>query len=176
LNAAALLNLWMLSPTPMVVNDAFRLLLHTAHTQMPCTTSPVTYSKVSLTDGSSYGCTNKAQYDSNSVQSLQCRQTIKNSDCWLDCCYLKGASCCPVNLLPADVWQADDTWPQAPWDIACPTSTDEPAVQLKRHPTHQQCKTISTLQQPAPEAKKHIHANSQAQQESGEAYRTLPAH
>ncbi len=82
-------------------------------------------------------------------KACSAEHTIKNSDCWLDCCYLNGASCCPVNLLPADTWQADDTWPRAPWDKACPTSTDEPAVQLKRHLIHQQCTTISTLQQPA---------------------------
>ncbi len=64
--------LWMLSPTPTVVNAPFRLLLHTAHTQMPCTTT-VTYSKVSLRDATSYGCTNKTQYDTNSMQSMQCR-------------------------------------------------------------------------------------------------------
>jgi len=58
LYAAAFLVLWMLSPTPTVVNAPFRLLLHTAHTQMPCTTT-VTYSKVSLRDATSYGCTNK---------------------------------------------------------------------------------------------------------------------
>ncbi len=29
-----------------------------------------------------------------------------------------------MKLLPADKWQADDTRPQAPWDIASPTSND----------------------------------------------------
>ena len=71
------------------------------------------------------------------MQSMQCRHTSKDSDCWLDCCYLTGASCCSVDVLPADIWQADDTCSQAPWDIACPTSTDEPA--LKGHLIHQQC-------------------------------------
>ncbi len=129
LYAAAFLVLWMLSPTPTVVNDLSRLLLHTAHTQKPYTTSTATYSKVGLRDATSYGCTNKTQYDTKSVQSMQCRHTIKNPDCWPDCCYLTGASCCYLILLPADIWQAGDTRPQAPWDIDSSTSIDEPAVE-----------------------------------------------
>ncbi len=93
-----------------------------------------------------------------------------------DCCYLTGAPCCFVKLLPADNWPADDTRPQAPWDIASSTSNGEPTVQLKIHLTHQQCTTISVLQQPAPEAKAHIHANRQAQQQSGGVQHTLLAH
>jgi len=122
--AAALLVLWMLSPIPTVVNDLSRLLLQTAHTQMPLSTSTVTYSKVSPRGATRYGCTNKTQNETWTVQSMQCRPTIENSDCWFDCCYLTGAPCCFVKLLPAHKWQADDTRPQAPWDIASPTSND----------------------------------------------------
>ncbi len=169
LYAAAFLVLWMLSPTPTVVNDLSRLLLQTAHTQTPCTTSTATYSKVGLRDATRYGCISMIQYDTNFVQ-------IKDPDCWLDCCYLTGATCCSLILMPADIWQADDTRSQAPWDIASSTSTAEPAVQLKRHLIHRQCTTISALQQLAPEAKAHLHANRQASEQSEEAHHTLPAH
>jgi len=100
--AAALLVLWMLSPTPTVVNDLSRLLLHTAHTQMPCTTSTITYSKFSPRGATSYGYTNKTQYETRTVQRMQCRPAIENSDCWFDCCYLTDAPCCFVKLPPAD--------------------------------------------------------------------------
>jgi len=102
--------------------------------------------KVSPRGATSYGYTNKTQYETRTVQSMQCRPTIENSDCWFDCCYLTDAPCCFVKLLPADKWQADDTRPQAPWDIASPTSNGGTAVQLKLHLTHQQYTAISVLQ------------------------------
>jgi len=176
LYAAALLVLWMLSPIPTVVNDLPRLLLHTAHTQMLYTTTTTTYSRVGLRDGARYGCSNKTQNDTNFVPSMQCRHTIQNPDCWPDCCYLTGASCCSVTLLLADIWQADATRPQAPWNIASSTSIDEPPVQLKRHLSHQHCTTISALQQLAPEAKAHLHADRQASEHNEDAHHTLPAH
>ncbi len=175
LYAAALLVLWMLSPIPTVVTDLSRLLLHTAHTQTLYSTSTTTYSRVGLRDGSRYGCSNKTGNNTNSVQSMQCRHTIKNPDCWPDCCYLTGASC-SVTLLLADIWQADAARPQAPWDIASSTNTDEPNVQLKRHLIHQLWATIGALQQLAPEAKAHMHADRQAQDQVEEAHRTIPAH
>ena len=110
LYAAALNVLWMLSPTPTVVNDLSRLLLHTAHTEMPCARSMVTLSKISPRDATSYGYTHKTQYNTMSVQRMQGRHTIKHSDCWRDCCYLTSASCYSVNLLPADMCHAVDTW------------------------------------------------------------------
>ena len=67
--------LWMLSPTRTIVNAPFRLLLHTAHIQVPCTASTVTY----------------------------------------DCQYKRRCQ----------------------------------LLQLQHHLIHQQCRTISTLQQPA---------------------------
>ncbi len=95
------------------------------------------------------------------TQACRCRHTIKTPDCWPDCCYFKltSASCCSVILLLADIWQADDTQSQAPWDIASSTSTAEPAVQLKCYLVYQQCTTISAPQQLAPEAKAQLHAN-----------------
>jgi len=47
--AAALLVLWTLSPTPTVFPDC-------SYTQMPCTTSVITYSNVSPRGATSYGC------------------------------------------------------------------------------------------------------------------------
>ncbi len=107
---------------------------------------------------------------------MQAWHTTKNPDCWPDCCYLTSASCCSVTLLLADIWQADDPWSQAPWNIASSTSVDEPAVQLKRHLRHQQCTTINALQQLAPEAKADLHANRQASEHGEDAHHTLPAH
>ncbi len=86
--------------------------------------STVTYSKVSPRGATSYGCTNETQYESRTVQSMQCRPRVENSVCWFDCCYLTDAPSCSVKLLPADKWQADGTWPQAPWDIASSISND----------------------------------------------------
>ena len=103
-------------------------------------------------------------------------RTQTSQYCWPDCCYLTGASCCSVTLLLADIWQADDTWSQAPWDIAGSTNIHEPAVQLKRHLAHQQCTIISALQQLAPEAKAHLHASRQASDHSADAHHTLSAH
>ena len=80
LYAAALLVLWMLSPILTVVNNLSRLLLHTAHTQTLYTASTTTYSRVGLRDGTSYGWSNTTQNDTNFVQSMQCRHTIKNPD------------------------------------------------------------------------------------------------
>ena len=156
--AAAVLVLWMLSPSPKVVNDLSRL-LHTAHTQKPYTASTTTYPKVG--DAPSYDRTNKTQNDTKFVQSMWCRHTIKTPDCLPDCCCYKltGASCCSVVLLLADIWQADDTQSQAPWDIASSTSTAEAAVQLKHYLVYQQCTTIIAPQQLAPEAKANLHAN-----------------
>ncbi len=149
----------MLSPSPKVVNDLSGLLLHTAHTQTPYTTSTTTYPKVG--DAPSYDRTNKTQNATKFVQSMWCRHTIKTPDCLPDCCCYKltGASCCSVVLLLADIWQANDTQSQAPWDIASSTSTAEPAVQLKHYLVYQQCTTIIAPQQLAPEAKAHLHAN-----------------
>ena len=157
--SATVLVLWMLSPSPKVVNDLSGLLLHTAHTQTPYTTSTTTYPKVG--DAPSYDRTNKTQNDTKFVQSMWCRHTIKTPDCLPDCCCYKltGASCCSVVLLLAYIWQANDTQSQAPWDIASSTSTAEPAVQLKHYLVYQQCTTIIAPQQLAPEAKAHLHAN-----------------
>ena len=176
LYAAAFLVLWMLLPIPTVVNDLSSLLLHIAHTQTPYTTSTTTFSRVGLRDGSRYGCGNKTQQNTKFVQSMQCRHTMKTPDCWPDCCYVTGASCCSVTLLLADIWQADDTRSQAPWDTASSTSFDEPAVQLKSRLIHQQCTTTSALHQLAPEAKAHLHASRQASERSENAHHTHPAH
>jgi len=46
--------------------------------------STVTYSKVSTRGATSYGCTNETQHESRTVQSMQCRPAIENSDCWFD--------------------------------------------------------------------------------------------
>ena len=162
LYAAALLVLWMLSPSPTFVNDLSRLLLHTAHIQTPYTTSTTTYPKVG--DAPSYGRTNKTQNDTNFVQSMWCRHTIKTPYCWPDCCYFKltSASCCSVILLLADIWQADDTQSQAPWDIASSTSTAEPAVPVEALPStpavhHYQCATTACTR-----SQGHTHTCKQA--------------
>ena len=139
--------------------------------------STVTCSKVSPPDATSYDCTNKTQYESCTLHSVQLRPASNNGDCWCDRCYLTGAPCRSVKLLPADNWQANGTWPQAHWDIANSSSNGQTTVQLKTHPAHLQCTTIRVLriQQLAPAAKTRIHANRQAQQQSLEAHHTLPA-
>ena len=69
-----------------------------------------------------YGCTNETQHESRTVQIMQCRPRVENSDCWFDCCYLTDAPSCFVKLPPADKWHG--TWPQAPWDVASSISND----------------------------------------------------
>lgn len=151
----------MLSSTPTVVNNLSIPLLHTAHMQMPCTTPTVAYSKVSLRDATSYGCSNKG-----STTPTLCKAGIPSRT------QTAGLTvACILLLLPCQ-FNACRHGHKLP---GTKPVFDEPTVQLKRHLIHQQCTTVSTLQQSEPEVKAHIHANRQAQQHNEEAHHTLPA-